>query len=131
MFEMNGRFVVRSAVAVLLLVLLAVLQASSGPAEAADEATALETFSCTPAGVAVYTTRVHVRCTTLAPGNIRYFAVCDSASAEASRFLSVFTTAFAMGKSVIIHYTPSDTSGTSCGCLAGDCRVATGAEVLQ
>ena len=52
-------------------------------------------------------------------------------SASASRFLSVFTTAKATVKNLIIFYTPGDTSGTACGCSATDCRVTSGAEVQQ
>ncbi len=123
--------VVGGAVVLLLLALLA--QVSGGPTQADGQAIALESVTCTPAGVATFSNRVHVRCTTLAPpGNIRYFAACTSRdSTGASRYLSVFTTAFAMGKNLTIHYDPSDTSGTTCGCLASDCRVLTGVEVAQ
>jgi preprotein translocase subunit SecG len=128
----NRRLVVRGAVAALLLVLLVLLQVSGRPTQAGGQATALDTFTCTPAGVATFANRVHVRCTTLAPGNIRYFAVCTAPdSVAASRYLSVFTTALVMGKTLTIYYTPSDLSGGACGCQSGDCRVIWGAEVMQ
>jgi hypothetical protein len=132
MSDRNRRLVVRSAVAALLLVLLVLLQVSGRPTQAGGQATALDTFTCTPAGVASFSNRVHVRCSTLAPGNIRYFAWCTAQdSVAASRYLSVFTTAFAMGKNLTIYYTASDLSGTTCGCLSSDCRVVSGVEVVQ
>jgi hypothetical protein len=87
-------------------------------------------FSCTPSTVAAFTNRVHVSCNPAAPNNIVYFAYCSTKdSAGANRFLSVFTTAKVTGKALYIYYNPNDTSGTSCGCSSGDCRVLTGAEV--
>ncbi len=106
--------------------------ASSRVERVAAQATAAETFICIPDTVAVFNTRVHVRCQQAAPGGIYYFAFCNKTdSATASRFLSVFTTAKATGKNLRIYYTPSDTSGTACGCQSNDCRVIWGAEVLQ
>jgi hypothetical protein len=87
-------------------------------------------FTCTPTGVAVFTNRVHVRCSPAAPNNIAYFAYCSTKdSATANRFLSVFTTAKVTGKGVDIYYNTNDTSGTACGCGSSNCRVLTGAEV--
>lgn len=123
--------ILSSAVLVVLLGLVVLAQVMPRPVEAASDVVALETFTCTPAGVATFHNRVHVRCTTSAPGNIRYFAVCTSNSVTAARYLSVFTTAFAMNKNLTIHYSAADTSGTACGCQAGDCRVITGAEAVQ
>ena len=98
-------------------------------ATAADSSTN-SVFNCTPSTVATFTNRVHVSCNPAAPNNIVYFAYCSTHdSATANRFLSVFTTAKAIGKNLYIYYDPSDTSGTQCGCGSGDCRVITGAEV--
>jgi hypothetical protein len=132
MSDRNRRLVVRGAIVTLLVMLLVMLQVSSRPTQAGGQATALDTFTCTPAGVASFSNRVHVRCSTLAPGNIRYFAWCTAQdSVAASRYLSVFTTAFAMGKNLTIYYTASDLSGAACGCQTSDCRVIYGAEVVQ
>jgi len=91
---------------------------------------AFATFQCTPARVAAFTNRVHIRCSTAAPGAISYFAVSSSDSGTASCFLSIFTTAKVTGKDVLIYYVASDTSGSAWGCNASDCRVALGAELL-
>jgi len=131
MSTMKRRAVTGGLLVVVLLGLAVMVQVSSRPAEAAGEAAALDTFTCTPTNVANFTARVHVRCAAAAPGNIVYFAACSAQdSTAASRYLSLFTTAFVMGKSLRIYYTPSDTSGTACGCQVSDCRVIWGAEVL-
>jgi hypothetical protein len=96
---------------------------------AAAPSAPLTTFDCAPSTVAAFTNRVHVSCSP-ADGSIIYFAYCSTKdSAGANRFLSVFTTAKALGKGINIYFDPADTSGTSCGCQAGNCRVITGAEV--
>ena len=89
-------------------------------------------YTCVPRYVGAFPSRVHVLCTAPAAGGISYFAVCtEGNSATASRALSAFTTAKVTGKSLQIYYTSADTSGTACGCLASDCRLASGVEVLQ
>ena len=91
-----------------------------------------ESFLCTPSQVAAFNNRVHVRCTAAAPNNISFFAVCsDTDPGFASRALSIFTTAKVTAKNITVFYTASDTSGASCGCLTSDCRLATGAVVMQ
>jgi len=121
------------AAVVLVLVALALLPRFTAESRVSAQASsaALDTFTCTPVGVATFTNRVHVRCSTAAPpGGIYWFAVSTANSASASRFLSIFTTAMVTGKNLRIWYTPSDTSGSAFGCLVSDCRTATGAEVL-
>lgn len=89
------------------------------------------TYTCTPERVATFSNRVHVRCTTATPAGILWFAVCsDGNSAFAARALSTFTAAKVTGKNLALFYESADTSGTACGCLATDCRVVWGAEVL-
>jgi hypothetical protein len=101
----------------------AAISAPSAPASPSDY------FTCTPGDVAVFTDRVHIRCTNGAPPGdaIYYFAVSTADSASAGRFLSIFTTAKVTNKTVAILYDPNDTSGESWGCLATNCRVAYGA----
>jgi hypothetical protein len=79
-------------------------------------------YNCTPANVATYTTRIHVKCTVAAPGGILYFAYPTRDTANASRFLSVLSTALVAGKQVDVLFDPADLSGTAYGCAAGDCR---------
>jgi hypothetical protein len=121
MFVILGAFI-------LALCLLAV--SSYRARVSAATSSPLDIFNCTPSTVAAFTNRVHVACSPAAPNNITYFAYCSTNdSAIANRFLSVFTTAKVTGKGLNIYYNPNDTSGTSCGCQSGDCRVIQGAEV--
>ena len=87
-------------------------------------------FVCTPDVIGAFSDRVHVHCNPAAPGAIAYFAVCTASdSVTASRYLSMFTTAYATGKHLGIYYTAANTSGTACGCAAGDCRLADGVDI--
>lgn len=88
--------------------------------------------SCTVSDVTVYSNRVHVRCTTrtvdqMPDGtrDIYYFAVPTSDAVLADRFMTVGMTALVSGRRFVVHYTSGDTSGTSFGCEAHDCRKAT------
>lgn len=122
---------IRSLIFIVIGALLAALVVpSSLPTVPGVSAAPLMTVSsCTPSTVATFTNRVHVSCNP-AVGSITYFAYCSTQNPGlADRFLSVFTTAKALGKVLYIYYDPNDTSGTACGCGSGDCRVITGAEV--
>jgi len=77
--------------------------------------------TCKPTDVATYAERIHVRCDTKA-GNIAFFALPTANSAHAGRVLSVLLVALVESRSIRIEYDPNDTSGTSFGCLASDCR---------
>ncbi|NTU63664.1 MAG: hypothetical protein HGB05_09740 [Chloroflexi bacterium] len=125
---MSKRYL-KLAFVVVPIVAAAALMVASIPTQAGGPSAPTDVFTCTPAGVAAFTNRVHVRCSPAAPNSISYFAYCSSDSATASRFLSVFTTAKATGKQLDIFYTPGDLSGTNCGCNQNDCRVLWGAEV--
>ncbi len=87
-------------------------------------------YRCTPANVASYTSRIHVKCTVAAGGGIQYFAYPARDTANASRFLSLLSTATVAGKQVDILYDPADTSGAAYGCAAGDCRPIIGVALL-
>lgn len=78
---------------------------------------------CVPSNVAVFTNRIHVRCSTVADGGIRYFALSTSDSRHAARVLSLLLTAKASGQRVGVDYSPGDLSGVSLGCLSSDCRL--------
>lgn len=129
--KLNRRY---SLVALLFLMVVGVvlLLTVGNVTFASSPAAPLDSFICTPTAVGAFPGRVHIRCNPAAPGAISYFAVCVSNdAANANRFLSLFTTAKATGKNLAVYYTPSDTTGTACGCAAGDCRLAYGAEVQQ
>ena len=86
--------------------------------------------SCTPENVAVFPTRVHVKCTTAFSG-IRYFAASTADAAHAARVLSLLSTALAAGRTVNVFYDPADTSGAGIGCQANDCRLIQGVAFWQ
>lgn len=119
--------------ATLVVPLLAVmlLLVSSTPTQASAPVAATLTFyQCTPSTVGVFSNRVHVLCTAPYNTTIYYFGYCTAGdSATASRMLSIFTAAKALGKNVGLYFEPGDTSGTACGCQSSDCRVVSGAEI--
>ncbi|MCZ7572790.1 MAG: hypothetical protein M5U01_29900 [Ardenticatenaceae bacterium] len=79
--------------------------------------------TCTPARVGVFTTRIHIKCAA-AVGGIWYFAVATTDDAHAARVLSLLNTALVTGRSLVILYNPSDTTGgPPIGCAANDCRL--------
>jgi hypothetical protein len=82
-------------------------------------------IGCTPVFVAVFGNRVHVECAA-AVGGIKFFAVSTSNTAHAARILSTASTAQVAGRNLLIWYDPANTSGTSFGCGAGDCRTIDG-----
>lgn len=86
-------------------------------------------YRCTPANVASYTTRIHVKCT-VATGGIQYFAYPTRDTANASRFLSLLSTAAVAGRQVDVLYDPADTSGAAYGCGVGDCRPILGVALV-
>ncbi len=131
MNHINRRHVRRLVVVLPVVAAVVLLLAASTPTQASMPDAPTDYFICTLTHIGAFTNRVHVRCSPPAPNNIYYFAACSTSdSATVSRFLSIFTTAKATGKNLGIYYTPSDTSGTACGCASGDCRVLWGAEVL-
>jgi hypothetical protein len=90
-----------------------------------------------PMNVGLFTNRVHVYCATTTPiggataiPSIHWFAVPTSPdSAAASRYMSLFQSASIAGKTLWVYLDPNDTSGTSIGCSASDCRQISGAEL--
>lgn len=86
-------------------------------ARAADEFVA-----CDPVAVAVYSKRIHVRCSASAAGGIFYFAHSTQNAAEVHRLLTILTAAQVAGRTLSILTDLADTSGTSIGCGAADCR---------
>ena len=82
---------------------------------------------CTPVDVMTFEygsalDRVHVQCAA-AVGGIRYFAASTANAARAARILSTISAAQIAGRTLGIRYDPDDTSGTSIGCQASDCRL--------
>lgn len=83
-------------------------------------------FDCTIANLAVFTNRIHVKCTTtvlVGTDYVQYFsAPGDSANAlSTNRFLMMLNTAYAMGKHVALYYIMDSTQNPT-GCNFWDCR---------
>ena len=79
-------------------------------------------FTCTAAEAAVFPgSRIHVRCVP-GDGAINYFAL-SVANSDASRVLSLATTAVAVRRPLTISYDPNDLSGAGIGCLTVNCRL--------
>ncbi len=73
---------------------------------------------------------MHVRCNAPHPGSsIYYFAVPASAREMASRVEAIALVAQVTGANVRIYFNLADTSGSSFGCDAGDCRTVIGLEI--
>jgi hypothetical protein len=85
--------------------------------------------TCTVAGVAVFESRIHVRCSAPVSG-FTFFAVSTSDAQNALRFLTIFNSARVNNRQLNILFDPADLSGSAMGCLNSDCRVARGAELL-
>jgi hypothetical protein len=97
----------------------------SVPARAFDVYT-----SCDVDSVGAWADRVHVRCNAPYPGStIYYFAVPATAREMASRVEAIGLVAQVTGANVRIYFNLADTSGSSFGCAAGDCRTVSGLEV--
>jgi hypothetical protein len=96
-------------------------------AKAADTAT---WSTCTPARVAVFSNRVHVRCT-VANAGIFYYAFSTKDPSAVARVLALLNGALLTGRTLLILNDPADTSsGPPVGCQAGDCRLILALEVL-
>lgn len=81
-------------------------------------------FHCVISNIAVFSSRIHVHCTTSVSGtSISYFAASgDSAHAlTTNRFLVMLNTAYSLGKPVYIYY-PNSSAQNPPGCNSGDCR---------
>lgn len=115
--------------AVLAAALVAATAATSPAAQSLPEAPASVWTICTPSSVAEFGSRIHVHCTTAVSG-ISYFAVATSNVNRTAHALSLFSIALASGRDLRILYDPANTSGTAIGCLAADCRLADGVELL-
>lgn len=76
-------------------------------------------FLCNVNNVAVFDSRIHVRCNP-ADGSIAYFAYATS-SPNANRYLALANTAYALGDRLYVYYY-SDTAHNPPGCQTGDCR---------
>ncbi|MGE5123842.1 MAG: hypothetical protein ACM3H7_04945 [Acidobacteriaceae bacterium] len=103
-----------------------------------DSTDALYWYQCNLSNhVAVFTTRVHIWCQSTTPvggapalTGISWFAFPTSPdSAGASRIFSILQSAKVTGGVVWVWVNPADTSGTSFGCGASDCRRIYGVEL--
>jgi hypothetical protein len=90
-----------------------------------------EFFSCTAQGVAVFPgSRIHVRCNPATNSGIAFFAL-SVANPDASRVLSLATTAVAARRPLGITFDPNDMSGAAIGCLNADCRLIQWVELFR
>lgn len=135
----------RVAVKLALLVALALVILTGGiaarptPAQAAQVPMALYWYQCNALNhVAVFTERIHVFCQSTATiagapaldGAVTWFAFpTQPDSATASRFLSLLQTSVIAGRTIWLQLDPNDTSGSSFGCGAANCRRFTGVEM--
>ena len=78
-------------------------------------------YACKPESIFAAYLRVHVKCSNPING-IQIFAASTDASDQSTRFLTLMSQARGSGKDVHVFYDPDDTSGTSFGCKAEDCR---------
>ena len=101
------------------------------PASAARPLAAGTEFPCTVYRTAVFSYpdpgRIHVQCSNTPGSGVYWFAFKADDSAAASRMLSIFNTALATGKPLIVWYLNED--GSSWGCGYADCRPIQGAAV--
>jgi hypothetical protein len=84
------------------------------------------TRTCTVIGVAVFDTRIHIRCSTpvvIGTDSVIYYAYPIDAThgVQANRYLSVAYTAFSLGNTVQMVYDDSSASNPP-GCSSADCR---------
>ncbi len=91
-----------------------------------------------PNHIGLFTDRVHIYCASTTPVSgapalnaaIHWFAVPTAPdSAGASRFMSLLQTSVIAAKPIWLEANPTDTSGTSYGCGAADCRRIYGMEM--
>ena len=80
------------------------------------------TYSCKSVNVTTFPERVHVRCNTAASGGIIFFAVPTTNNENAARILSTLLAGHIAGRTLVIGYDTTDTSGTAFGCAQENCR---------
>ncbi len=135
----------RLAGEVLLIVVLLLMAFSNNvttkaaPPQEPEAPSALYWYVCNATNhVAVFMDRVHIFCQSTSPiggaptlsSSITWFAIPTSPdSAAASRFMSLLQTSVITSKPIWIMLDPDDTSGTSFGCGAADCRRIYGMEM--
>jgi hypothetical protein len=131
-------FEVLLALALLLAAFSRLQTGQAATAQAPEAPDALYWYQCNgPNHVGLFTNRVHIYCTTTTPVSgapaltgIFWFAVPTSPdSAAASRFMSLLQTSVITTRPVWLEVNPTDTSGTSFGCAAADCRRMYGMEM--
>lgn len=135
----------RVALEILLIIILVLMTLSfkSAPGAATTQAPeapeALNWYVCNaPNHIGLFKNRVHIYCGTTTPiagapvlsSSIHWFAIPTAPdSAAASRFMSLMQTSVITSKPVWLQVDPVDTSGSSFGCNASDCRRIYGLEM--
>lgn len=126
--ENRGLYMCKLGKYVILFALLALFVGVGQPTWAAPQASSALALAapddwtpqCTPTEVAVYESRIHVRCEEgVSDGSamIYFWAVPTTKPEFANRFLSIGSTALVAGRYLVFLYTPGDTSGADFGCL--------------
>jgi hypothetical protein len=118
--------------ALLLVAFSRINLTQAAPSQAPEVPDAVYWYQCNgPNHIGLFTNRIHIYCTSTTPVSnapalnsaIFWFAVPTSPdSAAASRFMSLLQTSVITAKPIWLEVNPSDTSGTSFGCGAADCR---------
>jgi hypothetical protein len=77
--------------------------------------------SCTPANIAVFSNRIHIKCSQALQDGTQFFAVATS-DPSVDRILSVLNVAIVSpGLKVVLDYATSPSDNPP-GCLTSDCR---------
>lgn len=89
-------------------------------------------FTCIPEQVAVFSNRMHVRCSNSPGSGIYFFAypIKESPGYMANRWIAVSQSALALNKTLVVHYN-SDSNYNPAGCWTKDCRLLTGLVLLK
>lgn len=106
------------------------VSAQTDPVPAGPAEPSASPFYCTVNNVAVFESRIHVRCSP-ADGVIAYFAYPTDLthSQQASRYLALANSAFALGKHVWVYYDTNSAHNPS-GCNTTDCRLLLGLSMV-
>jgi hypothetical protein len=131
-------FEILLVIALLMVALPNTITTHASAQQEPEAPTALYWYQCNATNhVGLFTNRVHVFCTTTTPvqgapalNGIYWFAFPTSPdSAAASRFMSLLQTSVIAAKPIWLEVDPNDTSGTTFGCGAADCRRIYGMEM--
>jgi hypothetical protein len=102
----------------IVLVVMGALLSATAPRATADGP-----YACVPENVAVFQTRIQMRCATPTAAGIAYFATPTAERDHANRILALLLAAETTGATVGIYYVPDDLSAAAIGCNNADCAL--------